>query len=148
MDFLKIEMRGATDSALINRSVGGVAHNIKEALIYSSFRAQRSGDPESSVFSSTTYWIPACAGMTDMELIRVSLTASVKCISKMPSFPRRRESSLIKKLDPRLRGDDKFRIYRGAQNVAGAPKLLRSLIRLHEVSFGTTPYYSVSIVRQ
>ena len=29
-----------------------------------SFRAERSGDPESGLFESRTFWIPAFAGMT------------------------------------------------------------------------------------
>jgi hypothetical protein len=44
-----------------------------ESLINPSFRAERSGDPESSSWESGSYWIPAFAGMTKDELIRPSL---------------------------------------------------------------------------
>jgi hypothetical protein len=35
--------------------------------------------------------------------------------SKNPSFPRKRESSSLFLLGPRLRGDDESRVFRGAQ---------------------------------
>jgi len=42
-------------------------NDTKEALINSSFRTQRSGDPESMCYASRTYWIPAFAGMTELK---------------------------------------------------------------------------------
>jgi hypothetical protein len=48
---------------------------MKEPLIIPSFRAKRSGDPESSVRDSTHCWILADAGMTRAEILqKISLT--------------------------------------------------------------------------
>jgi len=47
----------------------GLVFKIRETLINSSFRAERSGDPESSSYNSVSYWIPAFAGMTGKQLI-------------------------------------------------------------------------------
>jgi len=40
-------------------------NKFREPLINSSFRPERSGEPESSALNTGGYWIPACAGMTE-----------------------------------------------------------------------------------
>jgi len=46
-------------------SKAGNAGILREPLINSSFRARRSGDPESGCYDSIAYWIPAFAGITE-----------------------------------------------------------------------------------
>ena len=40
-----------------------------------SFRAERSGDPESRTFKLYTFWIPAFAGMTEFWTIQTQVRA-------------------------------------------------------------------------
>jgi len=47
-------------------SVGNGTYLQKKAP---SFRAERSGDPESSLLDSRTFWIPAFAGMTVFHIL-------------------------------------------------------------------------------
>jgi hypothetical protein len=49
----------------LRKNINMLIGNNKEALINSSFRPERSGEPESSALNTIGYWIPAFAGMTE-----------------------------------------------------------------------------------
>ncbi len=47
--------------------------NRQNSEITPSFRAEQSGDPESRLLQSRTFWISACAGMTLFEILDTGL---------------------------------------------------------------------------
>jgi hypothetical protein len=72
-----VKNKSSHTACLCCRMVTSNSRSTKKALINSSFRTNPGldpgEDPESRCYGSMGYWIPAFAGMTKVELIRVSL---------------------------------------------------------------------------